>query len=133
MRVRARPAERIQVPAKVEPFTRQRFITAGNEYDIHAIHVTENGVLFFQFVDDLGYPAWQPHLLFDVIDTSLPTDWNCNAFPENEVGTVVAVGPDFVVRSETALADMIQLDADQVDRFWTRVDALKATAGDRDG
>lgn len=126
MRVRARTAERIEIPAKVEPYTRQRFITADKEYDIHAIQVNEDRVAFFQFVDDLGYPAWQPHLLFDVIDTSLPSDWHCNAFPDSEAGPVVAFGPDFVVKDANALSDMMQLDADQVDRFWKRLAALKA-------
>lgn len=130
MRVRARPAERVQIPEKIEPYTRQRFITADKEYDIYAVQVNEDGVPFFQFVDDLGYPAWQPHLLFDVIDTSLASDWHCNAFPDSETGTILALGPDFVVKDETALADMIQLDADQVDRFWKRFDALKATVED---
>jgi hypothetical protein len=38
------------------------------------------------------------------------------------------------VKDEGTLADMIQLDADQVDRFWKRLDALRAMAEeDREG
>jgi hypothetical protein len=132
MRARARPAGRIQIPPKIEPYTRQRFVTAGKEYEIHAIQVNSDGVPFFQFVDDLGYPAWQPYLLFDVMDTSLPGDWHCNAFSDCEGGTLLAIGPDFVVKDETVLADMVQLDADQVDRFWKRVDSLEVAADDAD-
>ena len=125
MRVRARRTETIQIPPKIEPYTRQRFVTPGKEYEVHAIQVYEDGIPFFQFVNDLGCPAWQPYLLFDVIDTSLRTDWHCNAFPENR-GTFLAIGPYFVVKDEAALSEMIELDADQVDRFWKRLDALKA-------
>jgi len=130
MRVRAKADEGVGIPAKIEPYTRQRFITADKEYDVHAIQVYEDGVPFFQFVDDLGYPAWLPHLLFDVIDTSIPDDWHCNAL-RGDRGILLAIGPYFVVKHETAICDMIELEAGQVDRFWKRLDALKATAKDK--
>lgn len=127
MRVCARSIDRVQVSAAVEPYTRQRFVTAGKEYDVHAIQVYE-GITFVQFIDDIGYPAWQPSALFDVVDTSIPVDWHCNIFHRGECAEVLAAGPDFLVKDYTALTEMIQLDADQVDRFWRRGDALTAPA-----
>ena len=66
MRVRARPADRIQIGRKSNPNTRPA--TDEKEYEVHAIQICPDGVPFFQFVDDLGYPSWLPYVLFDVVE-----------------------------------------------------------------
>jgi hypothetical protein len=126
MKVRAAVIPASDIPANIEPFTRQRFITAGTEYDVHAVAViaTGTGVPFVQVVDDLGYPAWLPHILFNIVDMSLPLDWRCNCVKTGDGGNALLLGPDFVVRDEQSYNDMVELDADQVDRFWRRIDSL---------
>lgn len=37
MRVRAKLPDEVQIPPEIEPYCRQRFITAGKEYEVHAI------------------------------------------------------------------------------------------------
>lgn len=129
MRVRAKASEHVRLPDHAEPYARQRFLSAGKEYAIYAVQVCEDGLVLFQFVDDLGLPEWQPCQLFDVVDTSIPEDWRCNVFAENQ-GTLLALGPKFVVENEQALSDMIELVADQVDLFWKRVDAIDQKAAE---
>jgi hypothetical protein len=125
MRVRPVTIQAVDIPPNIEPFTRQRFITVGKEYAVHAVAVLTNGVAFLQFVDDLGYPAWQPYILFEVVDMSLPADWRCNCLKTRDGGNAMFLGPDFVVRDEQSYQAMVELDADQVDRFWKRIDSLR--------
>jgi hypothetical protein len=124
MRVRARALALSAIPAKIEPYTRQIFTTVDKEYDVHAVAVFD-GIPFLQFVDELGYPAWSPSLLFEVTDTTLPTDWICNAIPTDDGGSLFLLGPDFVARDEASYSEMVELDADQVDRFWKRVKSME--------
>jgi hypothetical protein len=74
-------------------------------------------------VDDLGYPSWRHNWLFDVVDTTVPKDWICNVLHEEPV---LLLGPEFVARDEASYGAMIELEADQVDRFWKRPDALRS-------
>lgn len=124
MKIRAVGIQEIDIPANIEPFTRQRFITVGNEYDVHAVSVLDDGIPFVQFVNELGYPAWQPHILFEILDMSLPPDWRCNCVKTSDGGHALLLGPEFVVRNEQSYNDMVELHADQVDRFWKRIASL---------
>ncbi len=62
MRIRAKSPDQLAVPPEIEPYCRQRFITAGKEYEVHAIvaHLGSPSMVLFQIVDDLRYPAWLP-------------------------------------------------------------------------
>jgi hypothetical protein len=97
----------------------QVFVTAGKHYDVFALAVFE-GQPLLQVVDDLRSPAWLPSWLFDVVDPSLPSDWIGNVFHEEP--SFVA-GPDFVAKDQTAYGRMVELEANEVDLFWKRVDA----------
>jgi hypothetical protein len=121
MKVRARAVNSSEISDRVEPYTRQTFTTAGKEYEVHAVAVFDNGIPFFQFVDDLGYPSWKPSLLFEVSDGALPTDWICNPLSTKEGESILLLGPDFIVVNEEAYNAMVELDANQVERFWRRV------------
>ena len=123
MKVHARTLVPSEIPARVEPYTRQTFTTVGKEYEVHAVAVSD-GIPFLQFVDDQGYPAWIPSLVFDLADTAIPTDWICNPISTNDGGSLVLLGPDFIAKDEDSYAAMVELHADQVDRFWKRVDSL---------
>jgi hypothetical protein len=124
MKVRAVAVQTTDIPANIEPFTRQRFITVGKEYVVHAVSVLNDGIPFVQFVDDIGYPAWQPYLLFNVVDTFLPSDWRCNCVRTSEGASALLLGPEFVVRDEQSYQGMVELYAEQVDRFWKRINSL---------
>jgi hypothetical protein len=108
----------------------QTFVTAGREYDVHAISLFD-GILHLQIVDDLRYPAWYPSLIFDVTDGLLPADWKCKLFSQSSGnGLVMLLGPDFVIRDEESYASMVELDADQVDRFWKRIQKMESEKSD---
>lgn len=122
MRIEARQLNEAAIPAEIAPWFNpdQLFVTPGTHYEVHAIAVYA-GVTFVQFIDDLGYPSWKPGWLFDVKDARLPADWTSNLF-QSELSLVI--GPDFLLRDEDAYRRMVELDADQVRRFWARIDAL---------
>lgn len=102
----------------------QTFVTVGNEYAIHAISIFE-GTIHLQIVNDIGYPAWYPLALFEGTKGKLPSDWECRFFPGNGVrGLTMLLGPEFVVQDEGAYQRMVELDPEQVNHFWTRVDSL---------
>jgi hypothetical protein len=71
-----------------------------------------------QVVDDLGYPGWKPAWLFDVIDSLIPRDWICSTFHDDPA---LVLGPDFIARDLEGYAAMVELDPEQVGRFWNRV------------
>jgi hypothetical protein len=123
MRVRARQVNWSRIPAQVAPYTKesQTFLTVGREYEVHAIAVF-SGLTNVQVIDDLGYPSWKVNWLFDVVDGSLPSDWVCNVLHDDPS---LLLGPEFVARDEQAYGAMVELDADQVDRFWKRVRMLE--------
>ena len=123
MRVVARNVDWSQCPSAIAPFTKQSqtFLTVGKNYDVHAVAVFA-GSPNLQIVNDLGYPSWEASWLFDVDDTSLPADWICNLLHDDPS---MLLGPAFVAMSEEAYGTMVELHADQVDRFWKRLESLK--------
>lgn len=126
MRVRARKVQAADFPLNIRWYMgdNQTFVTHPNEYDVHAMALFD-GLLFLQIVDDIRFPAWVPFVLFEVLDGTMPKDWKCNTFPQNGAnGLVMLVGPEFVVRDEQSYQGMVELNADQVDRFWKRIDSL---------
>lgn len=124
MRVLARRVDLTKCPADIVPLVTpgQVFLTVGKDYEVFAIALFE-GRLTFQVVDDLRYPAWLPAWLFEMADPALPPDWICNVFHDEPA---LLLGPDFVAKDQDAHASMVELEADQVDRFWKRVEALRA-------
>ena len=44
------------------------------------------------------------------------------------------IGPDFIAKDKESYIAMVELQADQVDRFWKRIDALEkaSNGGDED-
>lgn len=128
MRVLAREVDLTRCPPRVAESARpgQVFVTAGKQYEVYAVAVFE-GCPMLQIVDDLRSAAWLPAWLFDVIDASLPVDWICNLFREEPA---LVMGPLFVATDQTAYSSMVELESGQVDRFWNRVEALRANNSD---
>lgn len=75
-----------------------------------------------QVVNDLGCPSWEASWLFDVVDGAVPSDWSCNLLHDEPS---FLLGAEFITRDEQAYRAMVELDADQVDRFWKRVRDLE--------
>ncbi|HEX4448436.1 MAG TPA: hypothetical protein VH044_16945, partial [Polyangiaceae bacterium] len=98
-------------------------LTSGKTYEVHAVTIFE-GVDLMLIVEDDEMPSWRPGWLFDVVDTSLPTDWICQVF-HSQVSVVM--GPAFIAESEAAYAAMVNQDDDQLERFWRRADARQNT------
>jgi len=79
----------------------------------------------FQIVCDINDSQWIPSWFFEVVDPAIPPDWICNAFHGEPA---LVLGPDFVARDLAAYASMVELESDQVDRFWRRVKDLDGSA-----
>ncbi|HEV7735537.1 MAG TPA: hypothetical protein VGR62_25405 [Candidatus Binatia bacterium] len=124
----ARAVDLASYPESIAKFATpgQVFVSSGKRYEVRAISTFE-GVLFMQIVDDIESPAWLPAWLFDVIDPTLPADWICNAF---RTEPTFLMGPAFIAKDQQAYARMVELETEQVTRFWKRVSV--ATASSRD-
>lgn len=118
MLVRARPVNQALAPAAVRPYLGQLLITPGKEYEVHAAAVFE-GLLLVQVIDDVGYPAWKPAWLFDVVDRAVPTDWICSTFHDDPS---LVLGPEFIAGGQERYAAMVELEPEQVERFWKRIE-----------
>ena len=129
MRVRATKRQRGECPEEVRAFIPAdgAYVTIGKEYEVHCL-LMFNGLVDLQIVDDLGYPAWYPAVLFEVTDVHLPDDWQCRFSTNNEThgGVAMAIGPEFIVKDEASIQAMIELESDQVDRFWKRIERLSS-------
>lgn len=124
MRVRARPeAECKSPPETLRFYLGQSLITPGREYEVHAITVFE-GVTAVQIINDLDFPNWRPAWLFEITDNALPDDWICS-FWRSEPSLVL--GPDFLAKDEEAYRSMVELEPEQVDRFWSRIQSRQRT------
>ncbi|WP_437779222.1 hypothetical protein [Sorangium sp. So ce1097] len=99
----------------------QTFLTVGREYEVQAVAVFR-GFPVLQVVDDLGGSSWRASWLFDVVERSIPTDWICNILHEEPA---MLLGPEFVAKDEDSYGAMVELEAEQVDRFWKRVNARR--------
>lgn len=126
MRVQFRNPDMSDCPPQVEPYARDPNLTAGREYEVHAITVFE-GVVSMLVIDDLEYPGWKPAWLFTTTDQTLPQDWVCNAFPD---WPELLIGPDFIAGSQEAYAGMVELETLQVQRLRRRIAAAQANDGE---
>src|SRR5262245_57154712 len=125
MRVRARVATREQCPPEIGMHLQvPSLISEGKEYDVHAMSVFQ-GKLFLQIIydEESHFPTWAPGWIFDVVDSSLPSDWICTLL----TGAVqMVVGPFFLAKDEESYGEMIELHPGQVKNFWDRIEAIKA-------
>lgn len=128
MIVSARSFEWQDCPLALQRFAKpgQTFITQGASYEVHALCVFE-GHVAFQIVDDSRLPAWVPAWFLLVEDRTIPDDWICSSFQDEPV---LVLGPPFVAKDQESYARMVELDPNQVDAFWKRVDARSRATSD---
>jgi hypothetical protein len=119
MRVVARSFEWQSCPPEIASVMPpgQLFVTTDREYEIYGMSVYL-GVVYLQMVDDLGDPSWVPDWFFDVVEPTVPGDWVC-ALPRG--GLRLILGPAFVARDKESYRSMVELEPDQLKRFWARV------------
>lgn len=131
VRVLARNTSIEELPSGIAKFAVQcpEGITVGREYDVYAVSVFE-GVVFHQVVDDFRWPVWLPAWHFDVVDHGIPDDWTFNTFRAGRLACVI--GPDFVSSSKSAHEQMVELEPEQVEQFWSRVEALSGGSQQND-
>jgi len=130
MRALARRVDWNHIPPEIASYTKesQTFLTVGREYEVHAA-VVFKGLIILQIIDDLRYPSWEASWLFDVVDSSVPSDWVCNFLHEEPS---MLLGPWFVAKDEESYGAMVELEAEQVDRFWKRVESLRSDSDNND-
>lgn len=124
MRAVARSVDYASCPPAVAMYANpeQVHLKPGSDYTVHALAVFGE-ITHFQVVDELGYPSWKPSWLFDLSDPTLPEDWVCGVFPDGDPQLIL--GPAFLARDHDAYSRMVEMDAEQVRRFWERLDRLR--------
>ncbi|MBN1607545.1 MAG: hypothetical protein JW940_12990 [Polyangiaceae bacterium] len=123
MRVIARDVKWSECPAGIAPYTKesQTFLTVGREYRVHGLAIF-GGCPAMLVVNDSRSPSWEASWLFDVVDPSIPGDWICNAF---HAEPSMVLGPAFFARNLASYEAMVELEAEQVDRFWKHAESLE--------
>ena len=122
MQARAQRLNLTDCPKPVSAFVNvgQIFLTNNQLYDVHAISLF-SGVLMLLVIDDNRSPSWEPAWLFEIADKSLPADWICSTFTDEPA---MVTGPEFIAKDHAGYSRMVELDSDQVDRFWRHVDGM---------
>lgn len=126
MRLEAVAIDWENLDAELCPFIKknQTFLTIGKQYQACALSVYK-GVSFVLVADDLGTPNFIPSMAFKATDEKLPSSWFCNLL--NEDGVSMIVGPSFISQSIELYSAMIDLEPEQVNKFWGEIESLKAT------
>ena len=120
MRVIALKVDLERCPAELRPYLGQSFTTVRKDYLVHALVLFE-GHVFIQIIDDLDNPSWRPFWQFDLADSSIPEDWICGAFHGEPQ---LVVGPEFIAKDPASYAGMVELEMEQVSRFWARIKSM---------
>lgn len=100
--------------------TEQIFLSSDKEYVVFASVLFE-GITLLQIIDDIGYPAWYPANLFEVVDTYIPSDWIFNII---EGESIYIIGPSYIAKNLTSYEAMVNLEPEAVKMFWTYVESL---------
>jgi hypothetical protein len=95
-------------------------ISVGKEYEVFALSVFK-GAVILQILTDLNIIGWVPAWFFEICDKSMPTDWVCNMF---ELEPSLVIGPDFITTDISAYTSMVELDDDQIQKFWQRFESI---------
>lgn len=107
-----------------------RFITRGKEYEVHAVVVWTSGHVHFCIVSnpiphrvrgEFVRITWLPSWFFQVVDPTMPADWECHAFSHPPL----IIGPSFISESQDAYVRMVDLERDQSDKFWERLKRIE--------
>ena len=95
-------------------------VVSGKIYDVHAIVVWQ-GFALYQLVGKSGIISWIPASFFQVIDSTIPNDWEINRFDE-EVDLILA--PNYFCHCKDAYAAMVELDPEMVSLFMARLNSM---------
>ncbi len=130
MRVRFRNPSRDSYSDNVARFysPRQTHLSTTLDYEVHAVSVYD-GIVFLLIFDDHRFDKFAPHVLFDVVDPSIPSDWICNTFPTDPVQLVM--GPPFLAKDLRSYRGLIGRDGGQFDVLLQRLYAQEEAEATR--
>jgi hypothetical protein len=92
----------------------QSHLTIGKEYEVYSISFYD-GCLNLLIIDDTGTESFKPSWFFEVLDRSLPRDWEINLFNDEEPQGII--GPEFFVRDGESYNALVEEQPDAVEKF----------------
>ena len=92
----------------------QSHLTIGKEYDVYAISFYD-GCLKLLIIDDTETESLKPSWFFEIVDRSLPHDWEINLFKDEEPQGII--GPEFFVRDGESYNALVEEHPDAVEKF----------------
>ncbi len=98
----------------------QSYLTIGKEYEVYALSFYR-GCLLLLLIDDTRTESFRPSWFFEIIDKSLPADWQINLFDGGQYNQG-AIGPDFFVRDGESYDALIDEHPEAVEKFLRYVD-----------
>lgn len=120
MRVKGRKVDLNQPPPDLSSSIKpgQTFVTPEKEYEVFAL-ANFQGRTNLLILDDLRRSDWYDSWLFEVIDSTLPSDWICNTFYTSE--PTIVIGPDFIAKDQEAYGRMVEGEPNEEFLFWKRL------------
>lgn len=118
MKVRAIRNSFVDAPPHVakKGFPRtQTHLTVGKEYDVYAMSFYE-GCLSLLVIADHGHESFRPSWFFEIVERTLPADWQVNLFDDGNYLQGL-IGPEFIVRDGESYDALINEEPKAVEKM----------------
>jgi len=79
----------------------------GKEYLVMGIMIPKKSNCLYYLVDDFGRPSWNPYLLFDLSDKTLPNNWYVNVYEKNTSGDLFYLSGFYELCNEENFHDLL--------------------------
>ncbi len=103
----------------------------GKEYTIMGVALYKDSTCLYFLIDTFGRPNWFPHLLFDVLENSIPLNWHMKLNGNNKDGDIYCLwGFDELCNDETYYDRLIERDEAAMSIFFRRKPTFLSIGGE---
>lgn len=101
-------------------------LTIGREYLVMGMILYKKSSCLFYLIDHNGWPDWYPHMLFDVVDNSLPENWYIKLFNTNENKYLnILVGFDELCNKNKFYDELVEREEEASQIYFNRKEELQ--------
>jgi hypothetical protein len=93
----------------------QTHLTVGKEYEVYTISFYQ-GCLYLLVIVDHGDESFRPSWFFEIVDRTVPKDWQVNLFDDGDLLQGL-VGPEFIVRDGESYNALVEMEPEAVEKM----------------
>lgn len=93
----------------------QTYLTLGKEYEVYTLSIYK-GCLCLLVIADHGDETFRPSWFFEIVDRTVPKDWQINLFDDGEYLQGV-IGPEFIARDGESYNALVEELPEAVEKF----------------